>query len=182
MDSISALGYSSALYEIGVEENLSEQYKNDLQMVCDSFKSNPDLLNVLNHPKIDKEEKKQLIERIYSQDLSKTLINFMKLLLDKSRFNSIFNISKAYCGIYNDVHGIEIAHVYCAKMLSDDEIKNLKDMLEKKLNKTVEMKVQVDTTLLAGLRIKIKDEIIDNSAKNRLSRLKKDVMQVALES
>ena len=45
-------------------------------------------------------------------------------------------------------------------------------MLEKKLSKTVELKIQEDPDLLAGLRIKINDMVLDNTARSRMDNLK----------
>ena len=46
-------------------------------------------------------------------------------------------------------------------------------MLEKKLQKKVELKVTQDPSLLAGIRIKINDTVLEYSAKNRIENLKR---------
>lgn len=65
-----------------------------------------------------------------------------------------------------------MAYVRSAKKLGDAEISRLKSMLEKKLSKTVELKIQEDPDLLAGLRIKINDMVLDNTARSRMDNLK----------
>ena len=54
-------------------------------------------------------------------------------------------------------------------------------MLEQKMNQKVECRWSVDKALLAGLRIKINDQILDNSAANRLARLREEVVNTALQ-
>ncbi|MEF9919732.1 MAG: F0F1 ATP synthase subunit delta [Erysipelotrichaceae bacterium] len=181
MDSISAQGYSIALYELGKEEKACDQYKSQLGMIRDALLQNPELWNILSHPKISREEKKKVVKTIFKDDLSTTVLNFIYLLLDKNRMNALPSITKAYMNLYNEDHNIEIAHVRSAKALTDKELNDLKAMLENKLKKDVELEAAVDETLLAGLRVKIKDEVIDNSAKNRLQRLKNNVLQVNLD-
>ncbi|MFQ7538108.1 MAG: FoF1 ATP synthase subunit delta, partial [Clostridium sp.] len=73
---------------------------------------------------------------------------------------------------YNKVNNIEVAHVRTAKKLDAAEIKRLKSMLEEKLSKTVELHIQEDPDLLAGLRIKINDMVLDNTARSRMDNLK----------
>lgn len=182
MDSLMAQGYSAALYEIACDENKSAEYKRELAEVESTLHAYPDLLLVLNHPKIEKAEKKAMLEKIFQDNISHTLLNFLKLLLDKSRFRSIFDIIHAFTSLYNDEHGIEIAHVTSAKELSSEEVEEVKQMLEKKLNKHVELVMRVDASLLAGLRVKINDEVIDNTAKSRLTRLKHGVLNSSLQT
>ena len=71
------------------------------------------------------------------------------------------------------VFGSEVDHmVRTAKKLDAAEIKRLKSMLEEKLSKTVELHIQEDPDLLAGLRIKINDMVLDNTARSRMDNLK----------
>ena len=49
------------------------------------------------------------------------------------------------------------------------------------MNQKVECMWSVDKALLAGLRIKINDQILDNSAANRLARLREEVVNTALQ-
>ena len=54
--------YAKALYDIALEENVLEEVKNDFNVIVSSIKEQPQFLNVLTLPKLDKEEKKQLIK------------------------------------------------------------------------------------------------------------------------
>ena len=45
-------------------------------------------------------------------------------------------------------------------------------MLKEKLNKNVELTVDVDPDLIAGLKVKAKDIVLDNTVKTRLDNLK----------
>ena len=64
-----------------------------------------------------------------------------------------------------------------AASLSEEEVARLKATLEKKLNKKVDFVLSVDSDLIAGIRMKINDQIIDNSARGKLERLKGTVQK-----
>ena len=53
-------------------------------------------------------------------------------------------------------------------------------MLEKRTNKKIELRCKVNEDLIAGIRIKINDDILDNSAAAHLSRMKEQVMKTTL--
>ena len=60
--------------------------------------------------------------------------------------------------------------------LSEEEKQQVVQKLENKLNKTVQPDWELDNDIIAGLVIKIDDDVIDMSIKNRLAKLKKDLM------
>ena len=105
----------------------------------------------------------------------KTVMNFMKLLIDKGRFVSFFQIVKAFVKAYNEEYRIAVALVRSAQELDEKQCAALKALLEQKLSKTVELQVLVDPSLLAGIRVKVDDLVIDNSAAMRLNKMKESV-------
>ena len=107
------------------------------------------------------------------------LLNFLKLLIDKGRFAKIEEIRREYNKAYNDFNNIQVVHVKSATPLQKEEIAKLKETLEKKLQKKVDFVLSTDKDLIAGIRIKINDQIIDNTALGRLQRLKRTVLNVS---
>lgn len=175
MASISANSYAEALFALGLEEQKLTLYKEQLSVIEKTLEENLDFVKVLNHPKITKLEKKTLLESIYGNEIDRSVLNFMKLLIDKGRFSLFSQIVKAFMKAYNKEHGIAVAFVKTAEVLDDKQCADIKALLETKLSKKVELQVVVDPSLLAGIRVKVDDLVIDNSAKMRLQKLKESV-------
>ncbi|MFW5632002.1 MAG: F0F1 ATP synthase subunit delta, partial [Acetivibrio ethanolgignens] len=49
--------YGDALFELAVEENTMDATAKEAEAVLDAFAENEELLNLLNHPKVTREEK-----------------------------------------------------------------------------------------------------------------------------
>lgn len=180
MAAIVAKNYAEALYSLALDENKTDKFREELKFVCESLNLEKEFMEILLFPKISKSEKKTLIDKVFGE-LDILLVNFLKILIDKSRFSNILEINKEFDVMYREEHQIEVAYVSSAIALTDDEKQQIKNLLEKKTNKKVEMICKVDESLLAGVRIKLKDEVIDNSASNRLMRLKESVMNNVLK-
>lgn len=179
MAGLVAVNYSEALFELAKEEKKLDRFKEDLITMADVLNSSDELKEVLKHPKIEKSDKKDILAQIF-KDVDPYVLNFAKLLIDKNRFMHFHEICKCYYEAYNDFNNIEVAYVQSATALDDKQIKAIKEMLEKKTSKTVEIKTKVNEDLLAGVRIKIKDEILDNSAATRLEKMKDKVVKTTL--
>lgn len=179
MAGLVAVNYSEALFELAKEEKKLDRFKQDLETIDDVLDSSMELKTVLKHPKIEKSDKKAILDQLF-KDVDPYVLNFTKLLIDKSRFMHFHEICKCYYELYNDYNNIEVAYVQSATALDQKQVDAIKAMLEKKTKKTVEIKTKVNEELLAGVRIKIKDEILDNSAATRLHKMKEKVVNTTL--
>lgn len=179
MAGIVSKSYCDAIFSLAQESHQLDQYKEQLELVCETVKNDAQYRAVMTHPKISKENKKEMLEAIYGKELDHTLLNFLKLLVDKGRFRNIEDITKEFVKSYNIEKDIQVVYVKSAAPLKAQEVAQLKEKLEIKLKKNVDFILSVDPDLIAGIRIKINDQIIDNSAIGRLKRLKNAVLNVS---
>ena len=63
--------YGDALFEEAMEKNVLSQWYEEIGALRTIFLENPDLAQFLNHPQIIKEEKKKVVETIFSGSFRK---------------------------------------------------------------------------------------------------------------
>lgn len=171
-----AKNYCEALFSLALEEDQLKEYNEQLSLIETCLKENRDFKAVLNHPKIKKEEKKAMLRTVFQNSVSVTVLNFMQLLIDKTRFMQMEEIIHEFHKSYHKAMNIQVVYVKSAVALEEEQKQALEQKLEKELAKKVECVYRVDPDLLAGMRVKINDKIYDNSAAGRLQRLKKQVV------
>ena len=103
-------------------------------------------------------------------------MDFMKILIEKKRFKEFSQIYRAYIDKLNEIYNIQPVTIISAIELSEKDKLQVIQKLENKLQKTVKPDWELDNDIIAGLVIKIDDNVIDMSIKNRLAKLKKDLM------
>lgn len=177
MAGLVAHNYADAMFEIAQEEKKLDAYMSQISSIMTSLDAEPEFMRLLAHPKMDKEQKKTMLEAVYGKVIDKTVLNFMKLLIDKSRFSHFMEIGLVFHDLYNEECGIEVAYVTTAKPLTETESKKITKILEDKIQKKVELVIVVDESLMAGIRVKIGDQVIDNTASTRLANLKEMVVR-----
>lgn len=180
MDARVARGYSDALFTLASESKAWELYKQELKHVVDTLHENDEMMIVLAHPRVSKVDKKVILGQVFEGQIQLYVLSFLKLLIDKNRFRHIFEITKAFTNQFNEQFGIEVAYVTSARLLDKQEEQALITMLENKTSKKIELVTHIDESLMAGIRIKIKDEVLDNSAKTRLKRMRNEVNGASL--
>ena len=175
--STSAQNYADSLIKVGQDGVMSfDNILKDLNTIREIISSSQELDNVMENPAISGKTKDEILNNVFSNQINEKLINFLKVLLDKKRFNELDEIIDAYSVKVDEIHNIKRVEVISAVEVSNDRRKRLIEKLQNKLQKTVIANWQIDKDIIGGLVIKINDDVIDNSLKNKLENLSKNII------
>lgn len=168
-----AVSYSEAIYSLSKEQNMQSEILADLSLVCEVVFENKKYINIMDAPDIDFNAKKSLIDEAFSGRVSPYVLNFLKIISQKRLFSELFKIKDEYEKSYNKEFNIEKAEIITSAAISD----TLKEKIIKKLSdltkKTVKAEFRVDKSILAGVVIKLEQEVLDASFKHNLEEIKK---------
>ena len=173
--------YGDALFELAVEENTMDATAKEAEAVLDAFAENEELLNLLNHPKVTREEKIKVIENIFKGEVSDNIVGFLVIIVQKGRHNEIPEIFRYFLDQVMEYRNIGTAKVTSAVALTDEQ----KTAVEKRLlevTKYVEfnMDYKVDPSLIGGMVIRIGDRVVDSSIRTQIDNMAKDLMKIQL--
>jgi F-type H+-transporting ATPase subunit delta len=170
--------YSEALVEIAKEDKMTYSgIGKDLDKVKEILSMSKDLNDVLSNPVTSIDNKKEVIDRVFSKEINILILNFLKVLIDKNRFHVFEEIVKSYNKALDAVNNISRIEVVSAVEMSEESQNKLKNKLESKLKKNIILDLSVNSEILAGLIIKISDNIIDTSLKHKLEDLSKNIIK-----
>lgn len=129
---------------------------------------------ILINPQISASNKISFLKELKFSD---KLINFL-FVLDKNKdLNQLEKIYQKFNQLYLDQNNLLEVEITSFDNLDDEQVKNIKNDLEKKFCKKILISNSIDKNLLGGLVIKAKDYIIDLSLKNKLEQLKTDLIR-----
>jgi F-type H+-transporting ATPase subunit delta len=97
--------------------------------------------------------------------------NFVRVLAQNGRLELLPEIRAQFEALKNEREGVLEAEVHSAFELSDAQVQELVQRLEKKTGRKVKTRLQVDKELIAGVRIVLGDKVIDGSARAQLGAL-----------
>lgn len=164
--------YSQALFQLGQEKNKLDEYRNDLGEVGKVLKDHDELDKIINNPLVSSTDKKSLLKDLF-QGLNEDVVNLLYVLIDKSRFGIVEDLVRDFNKKYNEANNLALGTVYSSKKLSASDLEDLVKALEKKYDKKVELKNEVDESLIGGISVKLGGIRLDNSIKSRLTDLKR---------
>ena len=97
--------------------------------------------------------------------------NFLRVLAQNGRLGLLPEIRVQFEELKNEREGVLEAEVHSAFELSQAQVAELVQRLEKKTGRKVRTKVEIDKNLIAGVRIVLGDQVIDGSARAQLGAL-----------
>ncbi len=175
--------YGDALFEVALEQNRLEEYKEEAVAVRKAMEENPDLLKLMTHPKIVKEEKIKIIEEIFAGKVSAELVGLLRMIVDKGHFLEADAVLEYFIDAVKEYENIGTAYVTSAMELSEAQ----KAAVEKRLLETTkyvkfEMHYAVDAALIGGMVIRIGDRVVDSSVRTKLYDLTRELSKIQLKA
>jgi len=163
--------YASALFDISQESGLLSDYLEQAQLVVDNIASE-DAQRVLTHPRIASEEKFAFLQKAFGDHIHQDLLGFMRLCVSKNREAFLLPALQKLVEMIKTHQRQTTARIVSAVPLTDAQAEQLTVLLAKKLNKTVDVTVIVDPTVIAGISIHVDGYFLDRTVKTMLKDMK----------
>lgn len=160
--------YADSLFE--ADEN-REKILSDLMTISDVISNSNEFDNAMLNPAISLNIKFDIIDEIFKKELSPKVLNFIKIIVEKNRFNEFGQIVSAYKDLLDSANNTQNVEIISAIELSDSKKQNILEKLSAKLSKNIKPDWIIDESIIAGLVIKMDDNVIDSSVKNKLEKL-----------
>ncbi|MEE8808526.1 MAG: ATP synthase F1 subunit delta [Lactimicrobium sp.] len=177
MSSEVAERYGNGLYELACENNTVESKKEQAETLLEALEESDELLLFLQAVKVTNEEKKDKVVEIFKDTLDKDMINLIRLLVDRDRTWYLKDILRVYIGLADEKLGIQKAEVFSARKLSEEDLQRIKDALGRKENKKIILRNIVDPSLIAGIKVKVGNNVTDITMKTQIENLRQALLK-----
>ena len=109
-------------------------------------------------------------------DINPLALNMVHLLVMRGGLGMIDDIADEYQLLLDSYHGVEQAEVITAVGLDSEDKLRLSKRLSTIVDKKVELKPRVDSSLIGGILVRVGGKLIDGSTRSRLLALEKKVV------
>ena len=170
--------YALALYEVASKKDKVYDYIKDLRIINSSIENNKELNEVLKNPQIGTTKKKEVFKKLFREKIDEELLLFLFVLIDKNRILHLKEkISQLELIVLEEGAVIE-GVVKTSIPLTEEQYNLLSKKLEDRYGKAVALKEIIDPTILGGIYVKVNDEVIDGTLKNKVKEIKKSILDI----
>jgi F-type H+-transporting ATPase subunit delta len=139
----------------------------------------PEVLSIATSPKVSREQVSDLLLSAVKSPLAKDpqAKNFVVMLVDNRRLTLMPEIATQFDELKNAREGAADALIVSAYPLEGAQLADLVAHLERKFQRKLKPAVEIDSSLIGGVRVTVGDEVLDTSVRARLAS-----MQTALSA
>lgn len=165
--------YARALVELGQEIGQTDPLGSQLGRFVQLVEQEDGLLgSVLGNPGLTTLERRAVLDQVLERmALHAHVANFLKLLVDKNRFEHLADIHRSYQEMADDLASRVRATVTTARKLDGTMSARVRETLEGTTGKRVLLEEAVDPSVLGGMVVRLGDTVYDASVRARLSSI-----------
>lgn len=162
--------YAKAVFDYAQESNSFDEWTNALDQLA-VISSDEAFNTLVNDPRVEQSKLTQLLIDLSKDALPEGGTNFVTLLVQNERLDSLADVQQQYADLVAKAKAIVTADVTTAIALSEDQKSSLTQALEQRLGQKVVLQETVDASLVGGAIVKTGDLVIDGTAKGRIEKL-----------
>ena len=175
--SLISKNYAKALMDISRQDGSFSTVKTELLSVLDILNSSHDLNLVMNNSSVSVSKKTEILKEIFNDKISPKILNLLKIITEKGRFNEFENIVAAYNEMFDNLEKRKNVEIISSFDLDADVKEKILKKLEEKLNSDIIPYWTTDENIIAGLVFKFDNSVIDTSIKSKLKNLSKYMLR-----
>ena len=170
--------YARSLVEIGQECGCFDELIADLIDVDEKINLHLDLKTFLLDKQVTLKKKSAALADIFKDFISQRTYNFILMLIRAGKLNYLSEIILQAKKL--NLNNRQLAEVIVESVipLSPEQEEKIAALVKEKLKGDVVLKNVVNEKILGGLRLKIKDTVIEGSLFGKIARLKKKIEEI----
>ena len=134
--------------------------------------SDAGLQSFADNPRVTQEQVFSVMNEAAKVALAPAVSNFLRTVLDNGRLAALPLMAEQFQTLVHARQGVAEARVYSAFPMSDAQLADIVEPLEKRFGRKLEATVEVDADLIGGVRVVVGDEVLDASVQARLQQMK----------
>lgn len=167
--------YAKALFELALERQILEQVSDEVKSFGRILETESRVRAYLLSPEIDKRQKREFLQRLFSEKISNLFYHFLLLLVNKGRQRYFAEIVFEFARIYDLKHNRMRATVTSAIALEEREVEEIRGLLSRLMQAEIVINSKVDAGILGGVIIQIGGKVIDGSLIHQLELMRRQM-------
>ena len=167
---------AKAIYSVFKENKIDQLGSEVLSVLSKISNTSNKFKQFLSTKRIDLNTKKDILSKIFLDNLSTQQLNVVFCLLDNIDFNHLESINTKYQKLMLSSENHIIVKATTAYQLNETELSELVSSIESKTKGNISIQNITDKTILGGIKLKVGNTLIDGSLSTKLEKLKQSMV------
>jgi len=178
-DSKISVRYARALFQSALEQKILDKVSRDMKLISE-ISSLPEFREILGNPVIVPSKKAGIIHKAIGKYLEKISFSLVDMVVRNGRESFLPAIAREFLRETKEYNGITESVLTTAVKVDAKIIKQISDLISDIFKTKIELKQVIDKDIIGGFILKIEDNYIDASVRNKLRKIIRELKGVAL--
>ena len=169
-----SIRYGQALFSLASDKNQVLEYQEEMKAWEEIFKDNEEIYTILQSAFISKKERKEILKKTL-KGMNEDILHLLFVVIDNNRVDLIPDIFIAFNSLCNEMKGVKEGIIYSPFALKKEQISQIEKKISTLENNKVDLRNQIDKSLIGGVKVVIGDHIYDDSIKHHIDELKSNL-------
>ncbi len=174
-DSKISVRYSKALFQSAIDKKILDKVNQDMIFISEICKS-PEAKELLRSPIIVPSKKSAIFHKILENNVEEITLSLVDLAVKNGRESFIPAIARDFIHETLKFKDITESVLTTAVKVDPDIRKQITDLIKNVFNTGVELEEVIDQEIIGGFILKVDDNYIDASIRNKLRKIKKELL------
>ena len=174
--------YARSLYELadqaGGHEKILEVGQ-ELEQICELSRGDRAFREFLGSPIVNDKRRGASLANVFADRITDLTLRFLLVLNAKGRLDHLEAIGEAYDQFVHAAFGRIEVDVYTAGPIAPEQLAAIQKRIGDSLGKEAVLYPYEDPTMIAGIRLRVGDQLIDGSVASRLRRMRQSLQSSA---
>jgi F-type H+-transporting ATPase subunit delta len=171
-----AARYAEALFGLAQERRAVAALRRELADMAELVRGSQELRSLLERPDVSADRKAAALDAALGGRFSRELLGLLEVLVNHQRGEAVQAVSQAFDALADRAEGVVVAEAETVVPLTGQQRQRLVAALARLTGQRVRLEERVDPSVLAGVRLRVGDRLIDGSAAGRLARMREELM------
>lgn len=165
--------YAKSLLDLAEEQGNLAAVKADMDLFSQALDENRDLRLLLRNPIVNHDKKLAILKAVFGSKVSDLTMKFLSIVTQKNRESALEFIGPEFIHQYNVLKSVQVAEVTTATPLTAELRTRMNTLVQQQTgSQEVQLTEKVDPALIGGFVLRVGDQLIDDSVRYRLQKLR----------
>jgi F-type H+-transporting ATPase subunit delta len=174
-----ALAYAQSLLELATEQGQAEPIGQEMEQLRGIIDQNPSLREVLASPAVGVEERSQLLDKVFRNNVSPLVFGTLGVMNQHGRLGLLDQMAGAYGDLLDEQLGKVEVDLTVAQPLSTEQLETARQRVSEVLKRDAVVHQHVDENIIGGVIVRAGDKLIDASVRYQLTAMKDQLLAAA---
>jgi F-type H+-transporting ATPase subunit delta len=166
--------YAKAAFQLAEKDGALGQW-DDMLTLASGVVGDERVSNLIESPHVSPQQARDLVAEAGGENFDKRFGDYLSVLADNGRLALLGDIAAIYSRLRQEAERRLEVRVVSAVALEAEQEDRLKRALSKRFDSDIELKNEIDKSVIGGAVIYAGDQVIDGSLLGRLKRLEQNL-------